>query len=231
MASSTFFSSCFSNDTKIGEQAYLRTQQILEEATAVSDILFADDADMARRRQRVYAREDALDAAAAHPWRSTMSPSSLFGNAPFSAGPGKGSSAGVVGFGDITLAPGPGRGLGQKAAAERRPEERRCCDAFLNLKDLLVRSVRQTETFHELALSVVISMCVPGRKLSMATNMLHGSYRGVSQESTEDYSRMCSSAPVNRPSGALKRLTGSRCDFATLRGVQRACIYALDVVK
>ncbi|CAN0229345.1 unnamed protein product, partial [Ectocarpus fasciculatus] len=135
-----------------GREAYLRTKQMLDEASAVSNTLFLDEGDMSRRYQRAYEREDALDAAAAAAAAAggsgaggmpgTSSGGSGFFNGgslffPPAGGDGGGSSAGGAGEG-ILAAVAAGRSV-PPGAVEIRPEEKQFCGAFLELQALVNR--------------------------------------------------------------------------------------------
>lgn len=136
-----------------GEEAYLRTKQVLDEAATVSSMLFLDEDDMAKRYRRAYEREDAVDSAdvasAASngfkmpeiaPANPGAEPPSFRGKWLFlPAGEVDGGGGGGEfsnGFGGGVLNPA---GSGAREAVERRPEETFFCDAFLDLQSLLVR--------------------------------------------------------------------------------------------
>lgn len=134
-----------------GREAYLRTKQMLDEASAVSNTLFLDEVDMSRRYQRAYEREGALDAAAAAaaaggsgvggmPGANSSSGSGFFNEGSLffapAGGDGRGSSSG--GDGGVLAAVAAGRSAPAAAAVEIRPEEKQFCEAFLELQALLV---------------------------------------------------------------------------------------------
>ncbi|CAN0140320.1 unnamed protein product [Scytosiphon promiscuus] len=120
---------------------------MLDEASAVSNMLFLDEGDMSRRYDKVYAREDALNGFGAS--GSAGAPgadkngrglglfgeSALFFPAGEVGGGGGGDSAGAVG-GVLAAAAGGG---GASRAVDIRPEENKFCDAFLELQKLLKR--------------------------------------------------------------------------------------------
>lgn len=137
---------------------------MLDEASAVSSMLFLDEGDMAHRYQKAYEREDALDATAAAAAAATggtgigsgrlpdtnrrTSPSALFGETSLflpggGGGCGDGGGGGFTGRGSggmqggiLAAAAGGSAPLG---AVDIRPEEMQFCDAFLELQSLLVR--------------------------------------------------------------------------------------------
>lgn len=132
-----------------GQEAYLRTKQILDEATNVSNMLFVDEEDMSQRYQKVYEREDAYDGTAAAPTgrgSTEIGSQAMPGtnerlSAPFGAsslffpGDDSGKVSEGVGVGVLAAAASMGAPLGK---VERRPEERLYCDAFLDLQSMLV---------------------------------------------------------------------------------------------
>lgn len=134
---------------------------MLDEASAVSSMLFLDEADMSHRYRKAYEREDALHATAAVAAAaaaatgsagigtgigSRASPSALFGESSLflpsagAAGGGGGGRGWGVSGGKIegsVLAAGRSAPLGA-SAVDIRPEEKKFCDAFLELQSLLV---------------------------------------------------------------------------------------------
>lgn len=136
-----------------GREAYLRTRQALDEASAVSSMLFLDDGhnDRSNRFQEAkHERDDSLDAAAgASGWMADTArgnrASALFGGSSLflpageaDSGSGKGSE-GMAG-GILAAAAGRRAPLG---VLDIRPEEKQFCDAFLELQDLMVSLLAQ----------------------------------------------------------------------------------------
>lgn len=129
---------CFDLSFNPGQEAYLRTKQMLDEATTASNTLFVDEEDMSHRYRKAYEREDAPDAISiagddrmngrqlSAPFRES---SSFF----FQPGDGGVSQGGGGDF----LASAAG-GVALMGAVERRPEEKLFCDAFVDLQALVV---------------------------------------------------------------------------------------------
>lgn len=131
-----------------GREAYLRTKQALDEASAVSSMLFLDDGDMPKRYQQTNdEREDSLDAAVgagASGWMAdadkSSRPSALFGESSLFLPAGEADSIsgrvskGMAG-GILAAAAGRRAPLG---VMDIRPEEKQFCDAFLELQNLMV---------------------------------------------------------------------------------------------
>lgn len=129
-----------------GQEAYLRTKQLLDEAATVSSMLFDDIQDMSGHFRKAYERDDALDASASAAvsggWMpdATIGASGSFGGSfiPFPAGEVGSRVSGRFGGGVMAAAAGSG---GSEGASERRPEEKMFCEAFLDLQSLVVRIV------------------------------------------------------------------------------------------
>lgn len=137
-----------------GREAYLRTKQALDEASAVSSMLFLDDGrnDMSKRyqaEQTAHERDDSLDAAVGAGSGGWMAgtdrghrASALFGESSLFLPTGEADS--VSGGGRVSE--GKGGGIWAAAAGGRaplavvdiRPEEKQFCDAFLELQNLMV---------------------------------------------------------------------------------------------
>lgn len=144
-----------------GREAYLRTKQALDEASAVSSMLFLDDGrnDISNRyqpqpqpQQTAHERDDSFDAAVgagAGGWMADMDKgnraSALFGEHSLFLPSGETDSS-VGGIGRVSE--GMGGGILAAAAGSRapvgvvdiRPEEKKFCDAFLELQNLKVKS-------------------------------------------------------------------------------------------
>lgn len=109
-------------------------------------MLFVDEEDMSHRYRKAYEREDALDAATTPAAAEGLMPdtskgaSGTFGESSrfFRAGEADGGGGASESFGSGGLAAAAGRGS-PLGTAERRPEEKLFCDAFLDLQNLLVR--------------------------------------------------------------------------------------------
>lgn len=141
---------CFS----AGREAYLRTKHALDEASAVSSMLFLDDGDMhgneaTSKRYQADERRDSFDAAVgagAGGWMADTdkrnSASALFGQGSLFLSTNTGEADGVSG----RVSEGMAGGILAAAAGRRaplgvvdiRPEEKQFCDAFLELQNLMV---------------------------------------------------------------------------------------------
>eukprot|EP00903_Cladosiphon_okamuranus_P012066 g11327.t1 len=135
-----------------GREAYLRTKQALDEASAVSSMLFLDDDrnDMPSKRyqpqQTAHERDDSLDArlgAGAGSWMAGTDhgnrASALFGEGSLflptreadSSISGEGMGGGILTSSASGMAP--------LAVVDIRPEEKQFCEAFLELQKLMKR--------------------------------------------------------------------------------------------
>lgn len=141
-----------------GREAYLRTKQALDEASAVSSMLFLDDSHYDNDNDTRYKRyqhtshereKDSFDAAvgagAGGRW---MADADKGNRAPALFGEGSlflatGEADGVSGRGSEGMAGGIlAAAAGRRAAlgmVDIRPEEKQFCDAFLELQELMVR--------------------------------------------------------------------------------------------
>lgn len=119
-----------------GEEAYLRTKRLLDEAASVSNMLFVDEQDMSQRYQKAYEREDALDSAAAAAEANNAASASFGGSSLFFPAGGVGGDGEATGGGILAAAAARSLPFG---AVDRRPEEKLFCDAFLDLQSLRVR--------------------------------------------------------------------------------------------
>lgn len=127
-----------------GREAYLRTKQLLDEAATVSNLLYVDEEDMSHRYRKVYEREEARQGAIAPRDRLVPDPGNgipaLFGAS--SLFPEDASDRGSVGGFSTLFRGGVLATVADKAAllgaTQRRPEEQRFCEAFVDLKGKVV---------------------------------------------------------------------------------------------
>ena len=141
---------------RAGREAYLRTKQALDEASAVSSMLFLDNGhnDMSEQQryqpqQPAHEHDDSFDAAiraGAGGWMADKGKgkgnraSALFGESSLFLPSGEADSvSGRVsdGMGGGILAAAAG-GRAPLAVVDIRPEEKQFCDAFLELQGLMV---------------------------------------------------------------------------------------------
>lgn len=124
-----------------GEEAFLRTKKLLDDAANATEALFDEDGDVSRRYQRIQAREAALGLGMGNNMsenKQSFPPHPLFTTSVFHGF----LPASTADDADGANIDGTGLAAASRVAnqdpIERRPEERLFCEAFLELRELLV---------------------------------------------------------------------------------------------
>lgn len=126
-----------------GKEAFLRTKQILDEAATVSSMLFIDEEDMADRYRRAYAKQEGEEAMETEPsvigrkeisvgehppGTTSIFKTGLFGGATDSSVRADGTAGALITSSRLSM----------EEPVERRPEERKFCELFIDLLELKV---------------------------------------------------------------------------------------------